>query len=87
MAKKNQDDKVPAQSQSQAGPTAHNPNEDVAEGNQSRIQPGGGAEGPGGTSSGDPATSTTGDGNSGSTPSDGGNPAANQGGSSGTAGQ
>jgi hypothetical protein len=57
---------VPAQSQSQAGPTNENPNEDVNNGTQSQVQPGEGN---------DAAT--------GSVPSDGGNPAANQGGSNG----
>lgn len=33
------------QSQSQPGPTNVNPNEDVADGNQSRIQPGDGNDG------------------------------------------
>lgn len=55
------------QSQSQPGPTYENPNEDVENGTQSTIQPGGQGEG---------STTTGGV----SVPSDGGNPAANQGG-------
>lgn len=53
------------QSKSQPGPTNDNPNEDVENGTQSQIQPGGAGEGlPGGQPS-QP-----------SAPSDGGNPAA-----------
>lgn len=56
---------VPAQSQSQPGPTNENPNEDVENGTQSTIQPGGAGDGvPGGQPS-QPVA-----------PSDGGNPAA-----------
>lgn len=57
---------VDPQSQSQAGPTNDNPNEDVENGTQSQVQPG----------QGDDAAS-------GGAPSDGGNPAANQGGANG----
>ncbi len=58
---------VPPQSQSQTGGVNENPNADVADGNQSTIQP---CEGN--------------DAASGATPSDGGNPAANPGGTNGT---
>lgn len=63
---------VNPQSQSQPGATNDNPNEDVKDGNQSKIQPGGaGAGAPGGQPTGP------------SVASDGGNPAANQGGANG----
>lgn len=64
---------VPDQSQSQAGQTNDNPNEDVENGTQSQIQPGGANQpAPGG----EPTQP--------SVPSDGGNPAADQGGASQT---
>lgn len=66
MGEKKQDD-VPAQSQSIPGPTNDNPNEDVADGNQSTIQPGGQGDG----------TTTTG---GTSVPGTGGNAAAADGG-------
>jgi hypothetical protein len=79
MAKKKQNDEP--QSQSIPGPTADNPNED---GQQSTIQPGTGSGNTvGGESTGDgntPAPTGT------SVPSDGGNAAANQGGSNAPAG-
>lgn len=59
------------QSPSQPGPTNPNPNEDVENGTQSQIQPGGAGEGEPGGQPTQP-----------SVPSDGGNPAANQGGAS-----
>lgn len=65
------------QSQSQTGGSTENPNEDVANGTQSTVQPGegGGADGaPGG---GPTAPNTA---------SDGGNTAANEGGTSGESG-
>ena len=69
----NQQGQAGPQSQSQAGPTGETPNEDVENGTQSQIQPGGAGEGvPGGQ----PTQP--------SVPSDGGNPAANQGGTSST---
>ncbi len=68
MARRNEGDNMEPQSQSQTGGTPENPNADVADGNQSKIQPGTG-NGPGdGTYGGD------------SQPSDGGNPAADAGG-------
>jgi hypothetical protein len=72
MAEKRKKDVNP-QSQSIPGPTGQNPNEDVADGNQSTIQPGGQGDG----------TTTTG---GTSVPSTGGNPAAGEGGTSGTQG-
>ncbi len=74
MAKR---EKNEPQSQSQAGATNKNPNEDVADGNQSQVQPGNGEQG--GQVGNNPTPGT-------STPSDGGNPAANQGGPSSTNG-
>jgi hypothetical protein len=66
-------DRKNPQSKSQPGATNDNPNEDVENGTQSQIQPGGANEGvPGGQ----PTQP--------SVPSDGGNPAANQGGASQT---
>ncbi len=61
------------QSQSQPGATNDNPNEDVADGNQSTIQPGAGERPPSGEFGGE------------SNASDGGNAAANQGGANGPA--
>jgi hypothetical protein len=72
-AHQNREEQQNPQSQSIPGPTNENPNEDVENGTQSQIQPGG---------QGDGNTSTGGV----SVPSDGGNPAANQGGASGQAG-
>lgn len=86
--KKNKNDDVEPQSQSIPGPTGDNPNEDVADGNQSSVQPGtGSGNTTGGQSTGDAAVGT----NplppaTGSTPSDGGNAAANQGGTNATSG-
>ncbi len=74
MARTNSNDNVDPQSQSQTGGTPENPNADVAEGNQSTIQPGTG-DGPDGDTYGGQ-----------SVPSDGGNPAANQGGANSTSG-
>lgn len=69
----NHEEQQNPQSQSIPGPTNDNPNEDVANGTQSQIQPGG---------QGDGSTTTGGT----SVPSDGGNPAASQGGASSQAG-
>lgn len=75
MAKKNNKDDVQPQSQSQPGATNENPNADVADGNQSTSDT---------STSGDvPAGGATG---GVSVPSDGGNAAANQGGTSAPAG-
>lgn len=65
-------DKQDPQSQSIPGPTNENPNEDVNNGTQAQVQPGG--QGDGSQTTG--GTSVAGD---------GGNPAANQGGASGEA--
>lgn len=81
--KKDENNDVPAQSQSIAGPTADNPNED---GQQSTIQPGTGSGNTVGGGTGDgsqPAPAAPG---TGSTPSDGGNDAANPGGDNSPAG-
>jgi hypothetical protein len=72
MGEKKNNNDVPAQSQSMPGPTNDNPNADVADGNQSTIQPGG---------QGDGASTTGGT----STASTGGNPAAADGGANGPA--
>lgn len=79
--KKDEADNVPAQSRSIPGATADNPNED---GQQSNIQPGTGSGDTGGGGTGDGSTPAPTPGSP-STPSDGGNPAANQGGDNGPA--
>lgn len=73
MAKNNREEQQNPQSQSMAGSTNENPNEDVADGTQAQVQPGG--QGDGSQTTG--GTSVAGD---------GGNAAANQGGASGEAG-
>ena len=78
MGRSKKDENAEPQSPSIPGPTGDNPNEDVADGNQSRIQPGNGDPAVGTN----PLPSTPGT----STPSDGGNPSANQGGASSTSG-
>lgn len=72
---------IPAQSQSIPGPTGDNPNED---GQSSTIQPGTGSGNTVGGGTGDGTTPAPNPGAP-STPSDGGNPAANQGGDNGPA--
>lgn len=82
MAKKDKNE-VPPQSQSIAGPTAENPNED---GQSSQIQPGTGSGNTvGGETTGDGSTPAPNPGAP-SAPTDGGNPAANQGGANAPAG-
>lgn len=71
---------TPAQSQSIPGPTADNPNEDN-DGNTGKIQPGSSGEGTGGGAVPAPAPATPG---STPAPSDGGNAAANPGGTNGS---